>query len=42
MNRILITSDAGYNTQPIRYVVNEGKLEVNLPAHGAAIFERLS
>jgi alpha-glucosidase len=41
MNRILITSEEGYSTQPIRYPVNEGKLEVLLPAHGAAIFQRL-
>jgi alpha-glucosidase len=41
MNRILITADEGYSTQPIRYPVNEGKLEVRLPAHGAAIFQRL-
>jgi alpha-glucosidase len=41
MNRILITADEGYSAQPIRYPVNEGRLEVRLPAHGAAIFQRL-
>ncbi len=41
MNRILITSDEGYSFAPIRYQVREGRLEMLLPAHGAAIFVAL-
>ncbi len=41
MNRLLITSDEGFSTVPIRYPVKEGRLEVLLPAHAAAIFRRL-
>lgn len=38
MNRLLITSDEGYSFAPIRYQVREGKLEILMPAHGAAVF----
>lgn len=41
LNRLMITSDEGFSTVPIRYPVKEGKLEVLLPAHSAAIFVRL-
>ena len=41
MNRLLITSDEGYSFAPIRYQVIEGRLEILLPAHGAAVFVRV-
>ena len=41
MNRLMITSDEGFSSVPIRYPVKEGKLEVLLPAHCAAVFQRL-
>lgn len=40
-NRLMITSDEGFSVVPIRYTVREGKLEVLLPAHSAAVFKRL-
>lgn len=40
-NRLLITSDEGFSTVPIRYPIREGKLEVLLPAHCAAVFMRV-
>ena len=41
MSRLLITSDEGYSFAPIRYQVKEGRLEILLPAHGAAVFVRV-
>ncbi|MDD7642633.1 MAG: glycoside hydrolase family 13 protein [bacterium] len=41
MNRLMITSDEGFSSVPIRYPVKEGKLEVLLPAHCAAVFKRV-
>ncbi len=41
MDRLMLTSDEGYSSTPIRYPVKEGKLEMLLPAHGAALFKRL-
>lgn len=41
MNRLMITSDEGFSPVPIRYPVKEGKLEVLLPAHCAAVFKRV-
>ena len=41
MDRLLITSDEGYSTVPIRYPVKEGRIEVLLAAHAAAVFRRL-
>ena len=40
-SRLMITSDEGFSSVPIRYPVKEGKLEVLLPAHCAAVFKRL-
>lgn len=40
-DRLMITSDEGFSVVPIRYPVREGKLEVLLPAHSAAVFQRL-
>lgn len=41
LNRLMITSDEGFSSIPIRYPVKEGKLEALLPAHCAAVFKRL-
>ena len=40
MDRVMITSDAGYSTHVIRYQVKEGKLEITLPSHSAVILKR--
>ena len=40
VDRIVLTSDEGYSNVPIRYPIREGKLEVLLPAHCAAVFKR--
>lgn len=39
-DRVMITSEAGFSSAPIRYPVREGRLEVMLPAHCAAVFKR--
>ena len=41
LSRLMITSDEGFSSVPIRYPVKEGKLEVLLPAHCAAVFKRV-
>ena len=40
MDRVMITSDAGYSTHVIRYQVKEGKLEITLPSHSAVVLKR--